>query len=285
MKLSPAELSYIKDSLTAKPPIRPDSRLVSQFRPLEATTTFLPTANGSARVRTSDGGECIVGVKAKVVKTTQENELINVDIDLAGTRDDHPLPNFLSSTFEQALKTNLSTKLKLTSRFSFKLYIDALVLSNTSHPLNLLSLTIYLALMSTKLPQIISSTDDSAAEEIPVFDDDWQQSVDLYTIDNPPPLLFLLAVVGGEGDNVLVDPTEEEEAVAEGGVIMSWCNDRIMAPIRVIDLSGARNFGLNPKIMTTCSKLITECGPDIVEALNLILTMDKDHDEMNATLF
>ncbi|EFW98905.1 3 exoribonuclease family protein [Grosmannia clavigera kw1407] len=51
------------------PPIRPDGRSPTQFRPLRAETGMLPGANGSARVCFSDGTEAIVGVKADVEKT------------------------------------------------------------------------------------------------------------------------------------------------------------------------------------------------------------------------
>lgn len=67
--LSPAELSYLHDQLSLTPPIRPDGRSPTQFRPLVAETDILPSANGSARVCFADGTEAIVGVKAEVEKS------------------------------------------------------------------------------------------------------------------------------------------------------------------------------------------------------------------------
>lgn len=67
--LSPAELSYLHSSLSLNPPIRPDSRAPTQFRPLVAETNILPSTNGSARICFADGTEAIVGVKAEVEKT------------------------------------------------------------------------------------------------------------------------------------------------------------------------------------------------------------------------
>ncbi|KAI6924838.1 hypothetical protein KC318_g13412 [Hortaea werneckii] len=67
--LSPAELSYVHTSLTQSPPIRPDGRSPTQFRPLIAESDILPSANGSARICFADGTEAIVGVKAEVEKT------------------------------------------------------------------------------------------------------------------------------------------------------------------------------------------------------------------------
>ena len=67
--LSPAELSYLRTSLVQDPPIRPDGRSPTQFRPLVAEADILPSANGSARVCFADGTEAIVGVKAEVEAT------------------------------------------------------------------------------------------------------------------------------------------------------------------------------------------------------------------------
>lgn len=67
--LSPAELSYIHTSLSQTPPIRPDGRSFTQFRPLVAETDILPSTNGSARICFADGTEAVVGVKAEVEKS------------------------------------------------------------------------------------------------------------------------------------------------------------------------------------------------------------------------
>ncbi|KAI0910243.1 ribosomal protein S5 domain 2-type protein [Ustulina deusta] len=67
--LSPAELAYLHSTLSLSPPIRPDGRTATQFRPLTAETGILPGTNGSARVCFADGTEAVVGVKAEVEKT------------------------------------------------------------------------------------------------------------------------------------------------------------------------------------------------------------------------
>jgi exosome complex component RRP42 len=67
--LSPAELSYLHISLQQDPPVRPDGRTTTQFRPLVAETDILPSANGSARICFADGTEAIVGIKAEVEKS------------------------------------------------------------------------------------------------------------------------------------------------------------------------------------------------------------------------
>lgn len=287
MKLSPAELSYLKDSLKSTPPVRPDARKPDQFRPLVSTTNFLPTANGSARIRTSDGSECIVGVKAKVVKTEQETDLINVDVDIPGFKDNHPLPNDLSATLQNVLMTpQLKKALKLTSRFSFKLFIDGLILSHSSHPLGLLSFTIYQALLCTRLPLLTSSTDDSKAEEIPVFHDDWDQSAYLCgedvddTTNWKPPLLFLVAVVG---ENVILDPSEDEEQVSEAGMFIGWANGSLAAPLKMIDLGGVRTSGLRPKVISKAYKLVTSSASEVCDSLNSVVAAEREEGENEFT--
>jgi len=65
MRLSPAELSYLYASLTADPPLRPDLRALTTYRPRSLQTDFLCTANGSARI-TWMGGDVLVVVKAQI---------------------------------------------------------------------------------------------------------------------------------------------------------------------------------------------------------------------------
>ncbi|KAI1820947.1 hypothetical protein F4861DRAFT_533314 [Xylaria intraflava] len=77
--LSPAELAYLHSTLSLTPPIRPDGRTATQFRPLTAETGILPSTNGSARVCFADGTEAVVGVKAEVEKTLNQRILLDGD--------------------------------------------------------------------------------------------------------------------------------------------------------------------------------------------------------------
>jgi exosome complex component RRP42 len=154
--LSPAELSYLHSSLSLVPPIRPDGRISTQFRPLVAESGIIPSANGSARVCFSDGTEAIAGVKAEVEKSqwrpgsneeglrtdeaendedegqtsqgqgTGENSWIVVSIEVPGYRDDDALPVFLSAMLTEALLADgkLKNRLWINRRFHWKLYID-----------------------------------------------------------------------------------------------------------------------------------------------------------------
>lgn len=162
--LSPAELSYLHTSLCQDPPIRPDGRSPTQFRPLIAETDILPSANGSARVCFADGTEAIVGVKAEVEKSrtatvatgevsaegvlglgtgagkdvdmdgtdnererpSGEDSWLEVSIEIPGMRDDDALPVFLSAMLTEALLADgeLKDTLYMNRRFHWRLYID-----------------------------------------------------------------------------------------------------------------------------------------------------------------
>ncbi|RMY43672.1 hypothetical protein D0863_16307 [Hortaea werneckii] len=285
LPLSPAELSYLHTSLTQSPPIRPDGRSPTQFRPLIAESDILPSANGSARICFADGTEAIVGVKAEVEKTRSKasssgeeehsqgvlglgkgsardvededprvedgwdgsegkgkgrDEWVEVAIDVPGMRDDDALPVFLSAMLTEALLADdggLKDRLWINRRFHWRLYIDILLLSQPlSYPLPLLSLTVHLALLSTRLPALVSERDED-----PLFNDDWEASTFLYpqtpspsttstaAPSSPPPPITLLVVsvsstagAGAEAQStILFDPSREELAVADAVVAIS----------------------------------------------------------------
>src|SRR5579862_1424116 len=69
MRLSPPELSYLYTSLTSSPPLRPDSRSLTDYRSYSIQTDFIATANGSVRLTWGtgqQGGDVLVVVKAQI---------------------------------------------------------------------------------------------------------------------------------------------------------------------------------------------------------------------------
>ncbi|KAK2607416.1 hypothetical protein N8I77_006088 [Diaporthe amygdali] len=256
VNLSPAELAYLHASLSLTPPLRPDGRSATQFRPLSAETGILPGTNGSARICFADGTEAIVGVKAEIGKTQArygagntllETDLIhaggddddetdgddrgsNIDgqsswieiaVEIPGARDDDASTIYLAEMLSEALLADgqFARRLYLNRRFHWKLYLDILLISPPlSYPLPLLSLTTHLALLATRLPRLISEGDED-----PLFDDDWDSSNYLYPHDKgasgarPPVTLLVMAV----GDNIIFDPAKEELAVADCALAIS----------------------------------------------------------------
>lgn len=151
-------------SLSLTPPIRPDGRSPTQFRPLVAETGILPGTNGSARICFADGTEAIVGVKAEVERTRSmastedemahrlegdfveglggsgsgklgeneedglegQGEWVELTVEIPGYRDDDSGTVFLSALLTEALLADggLVRKLRINRRFHWKLYLD-----------------------------------------------------------------------------------------------------------------------------------------------------------------
>lgn len=274
MKLSSTELEYLRLSLTSLPIVRPDSRDASQFRPVNTEIDVLPTTNGSARVRAPDGSECIVGIKAKVVPT-HEN-LIDVSVGIAGLKDNDPFPHSLGVVLKQVLSacpemTNGS--LILNPKYAFRLFVDCVVLSYTSHPLSLLSIACFQALKSTRLPkqQGVLGEDErdlyitGEEVEIPQFDDDWSAALPLCQNNWTPPLLFIVAIVG---NTVLVDPTMSEEQVSEASVFITWKNGKVSAPIKTLDPTIGPFIGpVDPKLIYEAYDIVEQCAPNVEKSL------------------
>lgn len=146
--LSPAELDYLHTSLSLRPPIRPDGRTSTQFRPLTAETGILQGTNGSACVTFADGTEAIVGVKAEIEKTVffegaaaaegdddkskskkrkgARGDWVEITIEIPSQRDDDAGTVFLGEMLREALLGDgeFTQKLWINNRFHWRLYID-----------------------------------------------------------------------------------------------------------------------------------------------------------------
>lgn len=284
MILSPAERSYLYESLNKKQPIRPDGRKKFQCRPLEATTAFLPSSNGSARIRMADGSECIVSVKSKVVLLAKESNLIECDIDVTGFRDDSNFVSNLKFSLTNLFVKNFPTKnLHLTTKYAFKLFIDCIVVSHLCYPLTLATFTSYLALKTTRLPLLVSEVDDADIEEQPTFSDDWDQAQYLAEVFNMeyflPPLFITLGVVG---NNLIMEPSAEEEQVLENGLLIGWHNNKVITPVTNQYLaSGSNNTsfkGLQSSVLAKALQMVSEYCPKIVKALDDLVDQSQGED-------
>ena len=112
-----------------------------------------------------------------------------------------------------------------------------------SYPVPLLSLTVHLALLSTRLPAL-----KSALDEDPHFDDDWEAAVSLYPratsgkVSNRPPVTLLVIAVGS---NIIFDPTREELAVADAVLAVTLTSSMYPTSKKAIsDENGVSNLRL-----------------------------------------
>lgn len=288
MVLSIAESAYIYDSLVSSNPKRPDARKPNQYRPLKANCGFLPNSNGSSRIYNADGTECISSVKAKVIRSSNISDLINVEIDIFGEKDNTTLCQHLTTLINQSLNESFDySVLKLTNKYYFQLYIDISILylpedfnvsSYTLYSLlSLISMGVYLALNSTRLPLLISDKNDFDVEEEPTFSDDWETSKYLIPRDSEksfqPGLVF---IVGIAGNTVIIDPSLEEEQILEHGVCVTWSNSKITTPIQSLTLSSTNTKGLTPPLISKSIELVKQVAGDVVTALNSIAEQDVD---------
>ncbi|KAK5081244.1 Exosome complex component rrp42 [Lithohypha guttulata] len=277
--LSPAELAYLHSSLSSDPPIRPDARLATDFRPFSAETDVLPNTMGSAHVGFADGREAVVGVRAEVERTTSVPGSIvggkpGQDVDMAGTEDEKNKTQGVSmgkgswvslSLTLPGLRDDDASLVFLEEMLREVLVAPASSTTSTegsaagSYPLPLLSMATHLALRNTRIPRL-----KSEGEEDPLADDDWEASVHLYTKSGKtrslaggvPPVTLLVMVAG---DNVLFDPSGTELSVADGVFAVSITRlqaessdeVRVLA-VRMLETSArdtfrgvARNDGVN----------------------------------------
>lgn len=278
--LSVAEKSYLYDSLRGEytnGPTRPDGRLAHQFRPLEVFRDFLPSSNGSARIAASDGSECVVSVKAAVeqnlghikeARSLKDNAkyhhapTIVIECSLAGQRDDSPQLASLNSYLNRVYGDlpELAAALQISERYTFRLYVDVLVLSAQAQPLALISFAIYIALKSTTLPLLVSSQDDLEVEAMPIFHDH-----DFVTLRANPPLIFLVSIYG---NNILVDCSSAESEVADNALLITYANDKVIAPIKTLALNGSHTKSIHPRLIPKAIALVEKYAPEVIKSLN-----------------
>lgn len=271
--LSPAERSFLHDLLVAVPPVRPDLRAPLQFRPLEALVGFLPLLNGSARLRLTDGSECIVLVKLRVVVLATTPLLVEVDVDVAGHRDDLNFAATLKHVLHTILEAHIPREwLQLTTKYAFKLFVDCVVVAHTLYPLTLVLMALYLALRLCRLPRLVLRRDDAEVEEQPTFSDDWAEAAPLIPVllGAQPPLLLVVALAG---NNVFVDPLFEELEVCDSAVVCGYVPGVGVVPPLTTVLVGQQGHGtrgLRPEAFPAVHLLVETCGKAVATALDAV---------------
>lgn len=216
--LSPAELSYLHTSLSSNPPIRPDARTATDFRPFSAETSVLPNTFGSAHVGFADGREAVVGIRAEVEKTSKADTVavdeghdvdmtdsatdsarqrnlgrarwVDLSLTLSGLRDDDKELIFLEEMLREVLVSpssgqmglSLQDSLVINSRWHWHLYIDVVLISPPST--SAIGGSYPLPLLSMAIHLALRDTRipllKSEGEEDPLADDDWEASRYLY---------------------------------------------------------------------------------------------------------
>lgn len=153
-----------------------------------------------------------------------------------------------------------------------------------------MSLTTHLALLSTRLPALLSQGDED-----PLFNDDWDASQYLFprnrktgkSLAKPPVTLLVMTV----GANILFDPSKEELAVADAVVAISAAqvdgeqgsgegegNMRLVA-LRTVDPPSRLTAAGVPSTMTTTTnkdKGSSGGGETTLSATEMLKMREKD---------
>lgn len=137
-----------------------------------------------------------------------------------------------------------------------------------SHPATLLSLATHLALRATRLPRLIS-----AAEEDPLFDDDWEASTMLYPTEaaalGDVPAITLLVVAVGK--NVFFDPTREEMAVADCVLAVSVNHEGKIAGVRSLESGTVSEGGVSREVIKRVTRECMQVGKSVYASLSAVL--------------
>ncbi|KAL8948622.1 MAG: hypothetical protein Q9222_005200 [Ikaeria aurantiellina] len=198
--LSPPELSYLHTSLSLNPPIRPDARSPTTFRPLVAETDLLPSANGSARLCFADGTEAIVGVKAEVERTAGASNTSTTSQPGNSSGDADVKMHSGEEDMDEERKRHAQGR----GQDSWiEVTVDMPGFGRDDD-----RIVVFLAQMLQEVSRI---------DEDPHFNDDWDAAQPLYgspeskSSARPPFTLLVISV----GDNIFFDPSREELAVAD----------------------------------------------------------------------
>jgi exosome complex RNA-binding protein Rrp42 (RNase PH superfamily) len=162
-----------------------------------------------------------------------------------------------------------------------KLMDEQILLLHPYHsaaPISLLSLTTYLALQRTRLPKPISEVDELAH-----FNDDWDQSIPLYPQGQFPPLCIPISIHGES--TILVDPSMEECAVAEGIMAVTVNGDKVVS-VKTIESSGKAvgdkgeewvggRGGAHSSKWVSGLRMAISCGKEVQQSLEGLLKSEE----------
>lgn len=122
--LSLPQLSYLQTSLATQTPIRPDSRALTEFRPISYASSILPGCLGSVHLSWGPFS-ILVGVKGQI--SSNNFPRIECNVEVQGERDDDALSTLLSDTLTGLITSIDLTELKITKGKNWELFVDAIV--------------------------------------------------------------------------------------------------------------------------------------------------------------
>ena len=79
--------------------------------------------------------------------------------------------------------------------------------------------------------------------------------------------MFMVGVVG---NNVIADPSLEEQQVSESGLCIGYNNGDIAAPVESVSLSSVDGKGFSEKALLKSFDLVRQMGSAVTNALDVI---------------
>ncbi|XP_066590750.1 exosome complex exonuclease RRP42 [Prorops nasuta] len=263
--LSLAEKTFILHGLDAD--FRNDGRRRCEYRSMEIETKILPQANGSARIRMGNT-DVLVSVKLEIdtpiPERPHEGKLeffvdcsANATPQFEGKGGDDlatEISNILVSAYQSPYAFDLKSLSIISHKKCWKMYIDVLILECGGNLYDVIGAAVKGGLYSTEIPRITAATLDGGEADIQLSDDPYD-NITLHDTNFPA-----IVTVCKIGDNLVVDPTTEEEMCSSASIVMS-----VMPNGKVTSVIKVGSSSLQPSTL----EKVFEMGSAVGKQLNL----------------
>ncbi|KAK2723255.1 exosome complex exonuclease RRP42-like [Artemia franciscana] len=256
--------------------LRNDGRSYLDYRPLAIETGILPQPNGSCRVRLATS-DILVATKLELEqpdKNSSKEGKIEFFVDCSanatpefegrgGNEFGNLIAQHLSRAYGHPSVLDLETLCVVPEKYSWKIFVDILILQCGGNLFDAVSLAVKGALFNTEIPKISVTSVDGGEPELEVSDDPknvWRLPSELF------PCLVTLCMIG---DNCIVDPTAEEEACSKVAFVFGVTENK-----RIVATRKMKGGSISPESLAKALEVAGNLG----EVLNKAL-MDKLHRE------
>jgi exosome complex component RRP42 len=248
--LSEGERRFVLEGVRAG--VRTDGRGLRELQPMAVSMGTLPQANGSARVRgASCGSDVLAAVKAELGEPVGGSGEVRTSVSFWASatpafarRETAAAADALTEALQAVLMSpgvlDLEALVVSPGALAWRLFVDVTVFSAGGSLLSAVCLAASLALHDAILPALgVATAAESGALDVRVVDDvaaHVRVSDVVARKGAHLPLLVTAALVGGEA---VVDPTAQEEVVADAVVHVGVLADGTVCSLRSARAGGA----------------------------------------------
>lgn len=280
MLLSVAEKRFIYEGLLQSPPARPDLRNAIQYREINVSTDVLKSSNGSAWINMKDGSECVSSCSVAIKKSEEAHFNVECEVSIFGLKEENELAQKLKLYLELMYQKNTNRDMfKINNKHCYTIKVECVVLKYTNNPISIISFANYIALKRTRVPGFCDSVNFGDANNVPLISSDYFESRLLNeiseTLSFDPPIMLVVGIIG---NNIIFDPSADEEQVLENSMIVTYYEGEISAPIMSVNyFFNTVNTEIKEIPSSAVCKCIATCekhGNEIVSKLNALLEDD-----------